>query len=231
MIQKIFYTLIFLTLIPSISNAHLYHYKEIKKIEMEIFRNNKLIGFNNYYFNFDKDTMIVTNKIKFNVKFLGKTIFRVEGSAEEKYLNGKLISFNSKTLQNKKRKFVDLEYDKNKKKYIINGSSFKGEAEINNIIGNWWNHKILQANAQISPISGSIKKQIVSFQGNKNITLYDKTYNVDHFKLISKNQNLSENKKLNFDIWYNKKNGIILKVSYLRMGKWEYRVKNIEQKN
>ena len=211
------------------SNAHLSHYKNLKKIEMEIYRNNKLIGFNNYYFNLENETMIITNQIKFNVKFLGKTIFRVEGTAEEKYLNGKLVSFNSKTLQNKKKKFVNLEYDKIKNKFIINGSSFKGQAKIDNVIGNWWNHKLLQADSQISPISGSIKKQIVTFQGSETINLYDKTFSVEHFKLVSKDKNLPENKKLNFNIWYNKKNGIILKVSYSRMGNWEYRVKNIEK--
>ena len=148
---------------------------------MEIYRNNKLIGFNNYYFNFEKETMIINNQIKFDVKFLGKTIFRVEGTAEEKYLNGKLVSFNSKTLQNKKKKFVNLKYDKIKNKFIINGSSFKGQAKIDNVIGNWWNHKLLQADSQISPISGSIKKQIVTFQGSETINLYDKTFIVEHF--------------------------------------------------
>ena len=39
---------------------------------------------------------------------------------------------------------------------------------------------------------------------------------------------LPEDKKLNFDIWFNKKNSLILKVSYSMMGNWEYRVKNFE---
>ena len=40
---------------------------------------------------------------------------------------------------------------------------------IDNIIGNWWNHKILQADSQISPISGSIKEQVVTFMGKEKI--------------------------------------------------------------
>ncbi len=36
------------------------------------------------------------------------------------------------------------------------------------------------------------------------------------------------NKKLNFDVWINKKNNIIVKVSYSKMGNWEYRLKNFE---
>ena len=32
-------------------------------------------------------------------------------------------------------------------------------------------------------------------------------------------------KKLNFDIWYSKKENLILKVSYNRLGQWEYVIK------
>ena len=39
-----------------------------------------------------------------------------------------LLSFESSTLQNDKKKFVKLIYDKNKNKFIINGSSYVGEA-------------------------------------------------------------------------------------------------------
>ena len=115
-----------------------------------------------------------------------------------------------------------------KKKIIINGSSYKGEANINCVIGNWWNHKILKASQQISPLSGSIKNQVVTFIGDENITLYGKNYLVAHYKLKSKNENLPDNKKLDFDIWLDKKNNLILKVAYTKMGKWEYRLKSFE---
>ena len=40
--------------------------------------------------------------------------------------------------------------------------------------------------------------------------------------------NLPEDKQLNFDIWLDKKTGLILKVKYSKMGNWEYRLKNYE---
>ena len=86
---------------------------------------------------------------------------------------------------------------------------------------------MLQTDSQISPISGSIKKQIVTFIGKEKIELYGKTYNTEHFRLVSED-NLPDNKKLDFQIWYDKKNKMILKVSYSRMGKWEYKLKNFE---
>ena len=46
-------------------------------------------------------------------------------------------------------------------------------ASTNNVIGNWWNHKVLQTNSQISPISGSIKEQVVTFIGKEKITFME----------------------------------------------------------
>ena len=208
--------------------AHMDHYKKYNKIEMDIFRNGELIGYNYYFFKKNGDETIVANQIKFSVKLLGATIFQVEGYGEEKYIKDQLISYNSKTLQNDKEKFVNLVFNKDKNKFDIKGSSYSGEASIHNIIGNWWNHKILQSNTQISPISGSIKEQIVTFVGKEKIEQYGKIYEVDHFKLESKDMSLPKDKRLDFDIWFDKKSSNILRVSYSRMGNWEYRLKNFE---
>ncbi len=225
--RKLIVTL-FLILYPSISIAHMAHYNKYNKLEMEIFRNGELIGYNYYFFNRKGDQTLVTNQIKFTVKLLGAIIFQVESYGEEKYLKDQLISYNSKTLQNKKEKFVNLLFNNDTKKFEIKGSSFNGETSTKSIVGNWWNHKILQADSQISPISGSIKKQVVTFIGKKKIDLYGKIYQVDHFTLKSKDMNIPKDKRLDFNIWYDQKNSTILKVSYSRMGDWEYRLKKIE---
>ena len=208
--------------------AHMDNYKKYNKIEMDIFRNGELIGYNYYFFTRKGNETIVTNQIKFSVKILGATIFQVEGYGEEKYLKDQLISYDSKTLQNNKEKFVNLIFDNDKNKFNIKGSSYSGEASTDNIIGNWWSHKILQTDSQISPISGSIKEQIVTFVGKEKIEQYGKTYEVDHFKLNSKDMSLPKDKRLDFDIWFDKKNSMIIRVSYSRMGNWEYRLKNFE---
>ena len=218
----------FLILFSSISIAHMAHYNKYNKIEMEIFRNNELIGYNYYFFTRNGDETIVTNQIKFSVKLLGTTIFKVEGYGEEKYFKDQLISYNSKTLQNSKKKFVNLLFNKDTRKLDIIGSSYNGEVSNDIIIGNWWNHKILQSDIQISPLSGSVKKQVVTFIGKEKINLYGKTYEVDRFTIKSKDQSLPEDKKLDFDIWYDQKKAMILKISYSKMGDWEYRLKRFE---
>jgi len=209
-------------------NAHISHYKNLKKIEMEIFRNNELIGYNYYFIKNKNNEVQITSQTKITVKLLGTTIFDIEGYGEEKYKNDKLISFRSKTKQNKKEKFVNLKINTENNRFIIKGSSYSGEASKDNIIGNWWNHKLLQAESQISPVSGSIKEQVITFIAKEKIELYGKSYETEHFKLKSKNQSLPDDKKLNFDIWFDKNRGLIVKVKYSRMGEWEYRLKSFE---
>ena len=208
--------------------AHMAHYNKFNKIEMEILKDGKVIGYNYYFFTKDKNETIVTNQIKFEVKLFGATVFKIEGYGEEKYIKDKLISFNSKTQQNKKEKFVNLKFNEQTNEFDIQGSSYSGKASIDNVVGNWWSHKILQTTSQISPISGSIKEQIVTFVGKEKLDLYGKSYDVEHFKLTSKDMSIPKDKRLNFDIWFDKKSALILKVAYSRLGNWEYRVKNYE---
>ena len=210
------------------SYAHIGHYSNYKKIEMEILRNNEVIGYNYYFFSKQDDVTLVTNQFKFEIKLLGATIFEVEGIGEEKYLNDQLISFNSKTLQNNKEKFVKLNLNKDRKKFDILGSSFSGEASLENTIGNWWSHKILQSKSQISPISGSIKEQLVTFIKKEKIIINGKEYETDHLQLTSKDMSLPDDKRLNFNVWLDTKTSLIVRVTYQRMGSWEYRLKYYE---
>ena len=208
--------------------THMAHYNKFNKIEMEILKDGEVIGYNYYFFKKNKNETVVTNQIKFTVKIFGATVFEIEGYGEEKYIKDKLISFNSKTRQNKKEKFVNLKLNEERNEFEIKGSSYSGKASTDNVVGNWWSHKILQSNSQISPISGSIKEQVVTFIGKEKLELYGKSYDVEHFKLTSKDMSVPKDKRLNFDIWSDKKNALILKVTYSRMGNWEYRVKNFE---
>ena len=222
--------IILLTLVLSTTNlvAHTSHYQNFQKIEMEILKDGKVIGYNYYFFDKKNEVLIIKNQIQFKVNLFGIEVFNLDGYGVEKYKDDKLISYESKTVQNGKEKFVNLTYNSEKDKFDINGSSYIGLAETNNIIGNWWNHKLLQTDSQISPISGSIKEQIVTFLGKEKIELYGKIIDTDHFKLTSKDMSIPKDRRLDFDIWYDRKNAIITKVAYSRMGNWEYRLKNYE---
>tara|TARA_A200000113_G_scaffold66923_1_gene58208 strand:+ start:1060 stop:1707 length:648 start_codon:yes stop_codon:yes gene_type:complete len=208
--------------------AHSSHYEGLKKIEMDVLRNNEVIGSTSYFFELDDDLFIVKNYTNFKVELFGLTVFSILSETIEKYKDDKLVFFKSNTFQNDKEKYVNLNYDKSLNKFIIDGSSYKGEASLDCTIGNWWNHKIFKSNKQISPLSGSIKKQTVSLMGNENITINGQEYSTEHFNIKSNDKNLSEEKKFEFDVWYNPENNLILKVTYNKMGNWEYRLRSFD---
>ena len=208
--------------------SHTGHYKNLKLIEMDIYRNGEIIGYSNYYFKSNEDIFEVINETEFEVKIAGVKLFSIKSISKEKYQNDQLVEFKSETMQNKKKKFVNLFFDMSKDYFIIDGSSYKGSANKENVVGNWWNHKILTSNSQISPLSGSIKKQEVSFISKEKLVINGISLAVDHFKLKSTEENLEADKRLDFDIWYDSKNNIIVKVEYKRLGKWQYILKKIE---
>jgi len=223
--KKYFYLFIIL-LVSSNAFADINNYKSLSKIEMDVFRNGEKIGFSNYIFSHKKNEMEVKNKTEFEVKLLGVNLLSIKSSSIEKYENNKLVNFSSKTTQNNKKKFVNLELNKDTNKFIIDGSSFKGKTDTDKVIGNWWNINILSVNSQISPLSGSIKEQVVKLIGSETIVIDDKSYETLKYRLKSKNQNLPEDKKLDFEIWLDPEKELLVKISYERMGKWEYILNN-----
>ena len=225
--MKKFLLCFILLLYPQGLNSHVSHYKNIKKIEMEIFKDGKNIGYCNYEFTKNNESIKIYNETNFEVKLLGIKVFSINSIGTEIYKNNKLFSFNSNTLQNDKKKFVNLILNENEDVFDIKGSSYTGKANRNNIIGNWWNHKILESETQISPLSGSVKDQVVTFLGKEKVQIYGKEYLAHKFSLKSKDESISENKKLNFEIWLEPKKNLILKVKYNRMGSWEYILKNV----
>ena len=225
--MKKYIYIFFLFIFASQANAHTSHYAGIKVINLEIFRDGEIIGYSNYFFEHGNNAIEVKNYTQFKVKLFGIVVFSISSEGHEKYKNDKLIYFKSTTFQNDKEKYVNLNYDQSKNKFIIDGSSYKGEANTDSIIGNWWNAKILETKTQISPLSGSIKKQEVNFTNKDEIDYKGKKIKLFQYKLKS-TENLPDDKKLDFDIWLDPNEGIIFKVKYNRLGSWEYRLKNYE---
>ena len=224
--KKIFITVLIL-IFGTIKTSFSKDIVNLNYIEMEVLRNGDVIGFSNYKFSKENSLLKVENETKFKVDVLGVNIFKINSLGTEIYKNNNLVSFESETFQNKKVKYVNLKLSEDKTQYLINGSSYKGNATLDNVIGNWWNYKILQTDTQISPLSGSIKKQQVKYIGDEVLEILGRKINSNKFSLKSKNQNIAEDKKLDFIVWMDPNTNIILKVSYERMGSWEYKLKNL----
>tara|TARA_B100000029_G_scaffold467667_1_gene504068 strand:- start:627 stop:1310 length:684 start_codon:yes stop_codon:yes gene_type:complete len=225
---KIYKSLIFLfiLLLPAMSNAHVQHYDNLNRIEFDIYRNNKNIGKHIFSFKKQDDLLAVESEINFEIKKLGVVLYRYHVKGTEYYKDGQLVKFNSKTNQNGKDKYVNLELKSDK--LVIDGSSFKGKVPIDYLLGTWWNHSIVKAEAQISAVSGRIIKQKVTFLGKEIIKIGDKVHNTLHFNFSSSDEKLSKDKRLNTDVWYDEENFYWVKASFEKKGKWVYKLVSIK---
>ncbi len=205
--------------------SHVEHYKEFTYLEYELFRNNKSIGYHKYDFVRKNDILSIKSEVKFKITKLGVDLYKYFAASEETYKNNKFFKFSSKTNQNKKKKYVNISVDPIKKNLIIDGNSYKGEASKDYIVGTWWNHEIVKADAQISAISGRIIEQTVTFIGKETLEIGDKTFNTLRFNFRSSDETLPDNKKLNTDIWYDEKSYLWVKAAFDKTGYWEYRIK------
>jgi len=227
--NKIILFLIFL-IYPFFSYSHVNHYNKLKIIEMDVLRNGKKIGYNKYSFKTQNNLLVVKNEINFAAKLIGINLLDVSGSSIETYKDGKLIQFKSDTIQNKKKKYNELMLDEDKKTFKIKGSSFTGSVPSTVLVGNWWNHNILQSEMIISPLSGSLKFQEVYFLSKEILKINNGNYNASKFKIVMK-KNVNDKKREEFNVWLDDKSKIILKVSYSKFGDWEYIIKNIGKFN
>ena len=96
------------------------------------------------------------------------------------------------------------------------------------ILGTWWNHSIIKAEAQISAVSGRIIKQNVEFLGKEKIKIGNKTYDTLHFQFTSSDKKLSKDKKLNTHVWYDENTLNWVRATFDKSGKWEYKLIELE---
>ena len=205
--------------------SHVEHYAKFNYLEYELFRNNNSIGYHKYDFVRENDTLSIKSEVKFTITKLGVDLYKYFASSEEIYTNNKFLKFSSKTKQNKKEKYVNISIDTIDGDLIIDGSSYKGKASKESIVGTWWNHEIVKAKAQISAISGRVIEQSVTFIGKEKVTIGDKTFNTLRFNFKSSDETLPDSKKLNTDIWYDEKTFLWVKAAFDKTGYWEYRIK------
>ena len=209
------------------SFTHVGHYSKYNYLEYELFRNNKSIGYHKYNFNRNEDELSIKSEVSFKISKLGVDLYKYFAKSEENYNKGIFKSYYSKTNQNKKNRYVNIEVDSSDNYLIIDGSSYKGKADINFIVGTWWNHEIIKAKAQISGISGRIIEQTVTFIGKEDVQIGDKTYKTLRFNFKSSDQTLPVSKKLNTDIWFEEDTYLWVKAAFDKTGYWEYRIKKV----
>jgi len=225
--KKFLYSIVIFSLFSFKSFGHVDHYANFNYLEYELFRNNKLIGYHKYNFKREDVNLSIISEVSFKITKLGVDLYNYFAKSEENYNKGIFKSYSSKTRQNKKDRYVNITVDTTDKNLIIDGSSYKGKASNELIVGTWWNHEIVKAKAQISGISGRIIEQTVTFIGKEDVKIGDKIYKTLHFNFKSSDLSLPDSKKLNTDIWYEEDTYLWVKAAFDKKGYWEYRIKKV----
>tara|TARA_B100000700_G_scaffold318956_1_gene413169 strand:- start:1115 stop:1798 length:684 start_codon:yes stop_codon:yes gene_type:complete len=210
---------------PSI--AHVEHYKGLKLLKYDLYFNDELIGKHIFTFKKKGKSLIVYGNGDFKVSKLGVVLIDFKTDSKATFDNGILVNFTSKTTQNDKKKFVKVNLV-NDKKFEVNGSSYVGEADIDSMIGSWWNHEIVKTTKQISPISGRVINQKVNFLGKKKININNENYECLNFHFLSNDKKPNDKKKINIKIWYDVNTLLWIKAEYQKFGRWEYRLSEVK---
>ena len=206
-------------MLSDVTNAHIQHHANLNEIKFEIFRNDKKVGYHNIIFNRDKEMLIVRNEIQFEIKKLGISFYKYQSEGTEVYdQDGLLFTFNSKTSDNKKLKYCNIEA-KDNENYLIDGSSYKGTFNKDFAISSYWNHEILKKNTQISGITCKIRNQKVTFLKNESIEVKGQTTKTSVFNINGKG--------LDTQIWYRKKDMAIVRQILNQKGIWRYEITSL----
>ena len=225
--KKIILSIAIFFLINTQLFGHVEHYAKYNYLEYELFRNNNSIGYHKYDFKRDGENLTILSEVSFKITKLGVDLYKYFAKSEENYEKGIFKSYFSKTKQNKKDRYVNIRLDPKNEKLVIDGSSYKGDANKDFIVGTWWNHEIIKKKAQISGISGRIIQQTVTFVGKEEIKIGDKIYKTLRFNFKSSDKTLPDSKKLNTDIWYEENTYLWVKAAFDKTGYWEYRLKKV----
>ena len=160
--------------------------------------------------------LTVKNEIQFEIKKLGISFYKYQSEGTEVYdQDGLLFRFNSKTSDNGKLKFCNIEAQNNKN-YLIEGTNYKGSLNKDFAISSYWNHEILKKNTQISGITCKIRNQKVTFLKNETIEVKGQTTKTSVFNI--------KGEGLDTQIWYRKKDMAIARQILNQKGIWRYEI-------
>jgi hypothetical protein len=210
-------------LCPTIANTHVQHYKNLQRIEFDIYRNNDLVGYHkvNVKKKGDNTKEIITD-ILIEVKILGIKVHTYKSYGVETYKNEELIEFKSKTQDGSDNDYCNI-------KKISDGKySFDGMTENKKYIYEltekfypalWWNHESLLNNNYVLGQGCRNLKTKITFLNKETKKINDKNEVVNFYNIKGDN--------LDINIGYTEKDLKWVDMKFTLKGDWEYKLKNL----
>ena len=219
------YLIFFISLIlfPSITNSHVQHYKNLQRIEFDIYRNNDLVGYHKVNVKKKGDnTKEVLTDILIEVKILGIKVHTYKSYGVETYKNEEFLEFKSKTQDGSDNDYCNI-------KKISDGKySFDGMTENKKYVYEltdkfypalWWNHdSLLNNNYVLGQGCRNLKTQI-TFLKKETKKINEKNEVVNFYNIKGDN--------LDINIGYTEKDLKWVDMKFTLKGEWEYKIKNL----
>ncbi len=222
MVRYLYFYLLFFLIFTN-SQAHVQHYKNLQRIEFDIYRNNDLVGYHKV--NVKKkgnNTKEVITDILIEVKILGIKVHTYKSYGVETYKNEELIEFKSKTQDGSDNDYCNI-------KKISDGKySFDGMTENKKYIYEltekfypalWWNHdSLLNNNYVLGQGCRNLETQI-TFLNKETKKINDKNEVVNFYNIKGDN--------LNINIGYTEKDLKWVDMKFTLKGDWVYKLKHL----
>jgi len=210
-------------LFPTIANTHVQHYKNLQRIEFDIYRNNDLVGYHKVNVKKkDDNTKEIITDILIEVKILGIKVHTYKSYGVETYKNEELIEFKSKTQDGSDNDYCNI-------KKISDGKySFDGMTENKKYIYEltekfypalWWNHESLLSNNYVLGQGCRNLKTKITFLNKETKKINDKNEVVNFYNIKGDN--------LDINIGYTEKDLKWVDMKFTLKGEWEYKLKNL----
>lgn len=210
-------------LFPTIANTHVQHYKNLQRIEFDIYRNNDLVGYHkvNVKKKGDNTKEIITD-ILIEVKILGIKVHTYKSYGVETYKNEELIEFKSKTQDGSDNDYCNI------KKISDEKYSFDGMTENKKYIYEltekfypalWWNHESLLNNNYVLGQGCRNLKTKITFLNKETKKINNKNEVVNFYNIKGDN--------LDINIGYTEKDLKWVDMKFTLKGDWEYKLKNL----
>jgi len=210
-------------LFPTIAYSHVQHYKNLQRVEFDIYRNNDFVGYHKVNVKKKSDnTKEVITDILIEVKILGIKVHTYKSYGVETYKGEELIEFKSKTQDGSDNDYCNI-------KKISDGKySFDGMTENKKYVYEltdkfypalWWNHdSLLNNNYVLGQGCRNLKTQII-FLKKETKKINEKNEVVNFYNIKGDN--------LDINIGYTEKDLKWVDMKFTLKGDWEYKLKNL----
>ena len=187
----------FLFILVLISPTFLIGQESIEDISFNVYRNDSKIGYHKLNFEKEEDRIIASIEIKFEVKFLGFTLYDYFHKNKEVWIADSLFKLKTNTNNNGDQLYCNV--TKKAERFVIDGKNNKVITKDEPFPSSYWIFDLVNNKNKrvLNTQDCSFIDFKIEFLGNEKI--YEDQLEAMHYKLTGKEFNGDD---VNIDIWY-----------------------------